>query len=808
MELSKAETEWHCDLCSFLNVYDGGSKRLTKALQRQLFHDPCDQCNEIEALNLVKLCTRCRHFRIWHIQICRPAGLQEYYSDLWVEFEIPCADIDQCDFCQFIRGTIRTEVHSVEIVFADPRFCKILYSVEEYRLHVGLPSQYGFHIPTYINWGWIKVLLKRTLEIRHEPLAAFTFQENVGDLRVVDVLQKRVIQLPRNAKYVALSYVWGIASRGQFELLQNNVDLLEKSGSLREQALPSTINDAITVCEKLNYGFLWVDRLCIVQDAPLEAKSIQLDQMVGVYQRAELTIVAVTGEDVDYGLDGVSRKRQIHIPSIVFSYEAGLVAGTLQLDECLQNSKWLQRGWTYQEALASSTLMFITQHGVFFHKGTDISAEAFETGTSVLMETKTTYEYTDIVADYTERQLTYSSDILRAISGLFRALYGDQTSFGLPFAGFDTAMLWSPTHFNASTRLATPEEVFPSWSWIAIDGSVSMPRVYCHTWSLAFWGKPSTGIAIISKALSDEASYVNQKDPYIPESLLSIALAWREGCIDTEAPFLFYQDQSKQEIYFQLKKRWPSYSVYLSDILRGYAKKGLFKNLHVEHMKAGCLPVYTQRASFVLRWSGVKHNKREVLLEPNHTIKEATSSGIIGVIVFDTHYTQQRIEETKCADISCIALSVSDEHWEVEDQLDQDCSLSKNYGCPCSDEPNDTIQHTHVVECPKHNSFFSPLPREYDVQLADTAEKPDVYEDLKYQRKIAKARHLISVSYYNSQGQLLHNHWHPPALNVMLIAPSTNRGVERNVYQRLGIGQTYLKRWVESSPVFKTIVLE
>jgi hypothetical protein len=42
----------------------------------------------------------------------------------------------------------------------------------------------------------------------------------------------------------------------------------------------------------------------------------------------------------------------------------------------------------------------------------------------------------------------------------------------------------------------------------------------------------------------------------------------------------------------------------------------------------------------------------------------------------------------------------------------------------------------------------------------------------------------------------------------MLVIPSPNHGEGSKIYQRLGIGRIYLKKWAEASPKFETIVLE
>jgi hypothetical protein len=41
----------------------------------------------------------------------------------------------------------------------------------------------------------------------------------------------------------------------------------------------------------------------------------------------------------------------------------------------------------------------------------------------------------------------------------------------------------------------------------------------------------------------------------------------------------------------------------------------------------------------------------------------------------------------------------------------------------------------------------------------------------------------------------------------MLIAPKENEGVQSKVYERIAVRRIYLKRWVEASSVFASLVL-
>lgn len=62
--------------------------------------------------------------------------------------------------------------------------------------------------------------------------------------RVVDVVRRKTVPCPDDCDYVALSYVWG--------------GVMPAAGALQGRTLPRTIEDAITVTQKLGKRYLWV----------------------------------------------------------------------------------------------------------------------------------------------------------------------------------------------------------------------------------------------------------------------------------------------------------------------------------------------------------------------------------------------------------------------------------------------------------------------------------------------------------------------------------------------------------------------
>jgi hypothetical protein len=165
------------------------------------------------------------------------------------------------------------------------------------------------------------------------------------NLLCVDVHEKCLVTIDSTSDYIALSYVWGPWNEPQTRI--ENFSQFSKPGALALISLPRTISDSIAVAEALGYRYLWVDSLCIVQD--LDVEKIELiRRMDAVYGNANLTIVAASGENVQYGLSGwdvtQGQRRNLNIETV----GPGLRIGVLpDLELGLQKSFHATRGWTY-----------------------------------------------------------------------------------------------------------------------------------------------------------------------------------------------------------------------------------------------------------------------------------------------------------------------------------------------------------------------------------------------------------------------------------------------------------------------------
>ncbi|KAF9771187.1 hypothetical protein IL306_011186 [Fusarium sp. DS 682] len=153
--------------------------------------------------------------------------------------------------------------------------------------------------------------------------------------------------------YVVLSYCWG----GDQPVKCISATLEEMTAVMRPEALPKTLQDAVMVCSRLGFRYIWIDSLCIVQDDQ-EDKMTEIAQMPRVYGNAVLTIAATSAASVVDGFLGPGK-----LPSeVVKPIEVAVVCpggerSSVVLVQMLPDN-WERgpepldrRGWTFQERL-------------------------------------------------------------------------------------------------------------------------------------------------------------------------------------------------------------------------------------------------------------------------------------------------------------------------------------------------------------------------------------------------------------------------------------------------------------------------
>ncbi|KAF8859201.1 hypothetical protein BDZ45DRAFT_590080, partial [Acephala macrosclerotiorum] len=245
---------------------------------------------------------------------------------------------------------------------------------------------------------------------------------------------------------------------------------------------------------KLGERYLWVDALCIIQDGP-GSKHQDIRNMNQICGQAYATIVALTGVDANSGLPGIrpgSRRPQ----EFERIRESTLISTPPILLYVLETSRWMTRGWTFQEQLLSRRCLYFSNEYVYFQCGTivcseaglDLPAEWEENSTDnfnslidlIPKVPSWKFEaYSDLVRLYTQRKLSFPADILNAFSGSFAILqehFRCQMLGGLPASALDLALLWVPSEplfrREVTEEDGSTKQAFPSWSWAGWEGPV------------------------------------------------------------------------------------------------------------------------------------------------------------------------------------------------------------------------------------------------------------------------------------------------------------------------------------------------
>ncbi len=303
--------------------------------------------------------------------------------------------------------------------------------------------------------------------------------------------------------YVALSYCWG----GPLDDLKTmKANIKEKMAGIDFQSLPKTIKDAVNVTRQLQYQYLWIDALCIVQDDDGD-KNRELRKMAQIYTGASLVIDAARARGSHEGFLQARDLAQIyhtvyelqirgqdHATHPIYLHERSVENDTQPVDS---------RAWTLQEhKLAIRRLRFGSNQtewacrqsenvdgGCDRHSnvnaGFAFNGEASERllkpHTGDLQQTDIDERYDawmQVVTEYSARNLSYASDKLPAFAALAERfdyeMPGHASSYcaGIWGADMPSQLLWRrATQVKSITQEENAQNTIPSWSW-ASSGAV------------------------------------------------------------------------------------------------------------------------------------------------------------------------------------------------------------------------------------------------------------------------------------------------------------------------------------------------
>lgn len=311
---------------------------------------------------------------------------------------------------------------------------------------------------------------------------------------VIDTITACIVPGSVVDRYTALSYVWPSLPALPAETL-----LLERA-TLREfqdpgflsldcnlSRIPQVIQDAIRLTQGVGERYLWVDRLCLVQND--DSTYTEVQRMHEIYWGAYLTIVAATSASL-YGceerLQGPSPNQQegdlLQHPDDNSSWSAYHLALIHEHYARLSRSKWGNRGWTYQEKILSRRTIVLLDDDMFWDcqcalwdcngldPFTEITHQVKEDGNDhhnvrLTPITKMDFSlYVELVCPYNARDLSFAQDVIPAFTGILNTLapaFPGGFVAGIPLAHLASMLLWQPRK-SAARRKGTTN---PSWSW-------------------------------------------------------------------------------------------------------------------------------------------------------------------------------------------------------------------------------------------------------------------------------------------------------------------------------------------------------
>jgi hypothetical protein len=286
---------------------------------------------------------------------------------------------------------------------------------------------------------------------------------------------------------LALSYCWGSGR----SLCTTSETVKSFRDGIDFGIVPAVLLDAAEVTRKLGEEYIWIDRLCIQQDDPVDWQQHALI-MARIYEQAELTIAAVTSSSVHESFlrpEDKEPRCERASRAVPWPSKGKEQFGAIRIrvrpkssDIGYWSSKGGQRlipidpypldcrGWTYQERYLAQRSVRYEPHQVVWECST---AQILEKFPSDMLPPVTRQGWPSSVQSFTERSLTVATDRSAAISGL--ASRHNKNSNEAYLAGFWqngtilSQLLWkaTPASMGKFCEMHSLSGA-PSWSWLSI----------------------------------------------------------------------------------------------------------------------------------------------------------------------------------------------------------------------------------------------------------------------------------------------------------------------------------------------------
>ena len=323
-------------------------------------------------------------------------------------------------------------------------------------------------------------------------LIEINFTKQTPTVRIIETKG----QFPEKREYMTLSYCWGNA---HFPTLETKDEQQFKNG-LTFETLPKVFQDAIHIAGWFQIEYLWIDSLCILQDSHNDWMN-ESCKMRDIYRDSFLTIAA-TGATDPY--KGCFRDRNTSlVEPIKFSVsketlEYWTIFDRNEMERAIYDSPLSKRAWALQERLLSPRVLHFGASQMIWECNEMSACETCPGGTRPIVrpflssvdecQLRTGHKdflqnvWSPIVESYSAGGLTKFSDKCFALSGIAdeaQSRFGGTYISGLWRENFEAQLLWyihpSRNHIPTAASCKRPTTyVAPSWSWLSVDGPISL----------------------------------------------------------------------------------------------------------------------------------------------------------------------------------------------------------------------------------------------------------------------------------------------------------------------------------------------
>lgn len=241
-----------------------------------------------------------------------------------------------------------------------------------------------------------------------------------------------------------------------------------------------------------------------------EDKARQIGNMDEIYRSALFTIIAAAGLNPSHGLPSVSMPRRLGLQPIVTVNDKSFTWSLQDSSELVTRSKWNTRAWTYQEIVFSTRRLIFTDQQMFWLVGNYVprSETCPESNNVRFGEHVASANFRDWrntreevfthIKNYSKRQLTFHSDIIKGMEGIFKTAYGqmlrdspNHCNYGCGIyvwpevLGVEVFPRSKPHHFWGILlhEAYTDGDVIRSLIWSHISGSKRQPDFPSWSWT-------------------------------------------------------------------------------------------------------------------------------------------------------------------------------------------------------------------------------------------------------------------------------------------------------------------------------------